>query len=825
MNDLKDQIELYFIRKWPVIKLALKDFLFNKKALLLLGGLLLYFVMAGSLNKVLLSRLFPRENKASSINKEITYLSKTTFNKKVFVLVFDPLIEANRSLGNSSPMKLSEYLKNKGLIWNDPLSLTTKLIDVFKTVSNNRLTYSIYRDNIITDDAFPQNIKGGHYDIFTYLECIAEKDYREGSNFASKCKNETDYQKIIEKYDLCTLVNEGKIDEIWIWGYSWMNLGESALIGANAFAYNGPLIKKTTCNKLVPVMGLNLSRDLGDALHSFGHRMESTLTHIYGISGIWKENRMLNRWEKFALTKAQSPNYNYSGIGTVHYAPNSEHSYQYDNTTPVQSFFSIFKTFDIFNSKEILNVNNNVMKLVDKNDWNCAAKRTNSCQLNYLQWWFSNIPQFQGVGYDNVLNDWIALFADPNLALKYVVQKPIQTDAELQCYTKPDFKWFPECGVCAKSYDDLASVCRGYCSQFNKDEKACLMSQDDGAGCTWYKDCQICAQWGSSFEKVCPCFCGYLKTKQTCESERGIKNKCEWKDNICQNAIITDTSGCTGQPEDVCNKFDRDENKCINSEEAKDHRCVWYDCSSRCYTDGTLTDIACYLTPTPPPPTSTSTPPTSTPAPDYGFIHDPNKNILMDKPFSWSNVFSVNDGNIDKGETVWVYDNQRIWFDTVYSYQLNKIIFKIRILPDSKVKTGAVTMVGYNEKHEQVYHIEKINIESAKVVEILPPQGSIRYLEIILHSNSFDSIHVSIDEIAAFGDKKTDKSTCIIRQQVNGKCEEGCSSNNECYTGGCFAMKGSNECIYCKPNFWGGTLEWKGTYNTIFCDSMNYQRQ
>ena len=76
-------------------------------------------------------------------------------------------------------------------------------------------------------------------------------------------------------------------------------------------------------------MGLNYQRDLGCcAIHSFGHRMESTMAEVYGS---WSENRLLTNFDRYALDEAQSPNYNFSGCGNIHYPANATADYDYSD--------------------------------------------------------------------------------------------------------------------------------------------------------------------------------------------------------------------------------------------------------------------------------------------------------------------------------------------------------------------------------------------------------------------------------------------------------------------------------------------------------------
>jgi hypothetical protein len=125
------------------------------------------------------------------------------------------------------------------------------------------------------------------------------------------------------------------------------------------------------------------------------------MTQTYGS---WEENRTLHNWDRFGLVKAQSPNYTYSGCGSVHYPANGVEGYDYSNPGTVLS-----NCDDFFNYP---NLGDPLAKAksVTCSIWGCD-------ELGYLLYWFGHFPSRAGCGSDGVANDWWKYIADVNAAL------------------------------------------------------------------------------------------------------------------------------------------------------------------------------------------------------------------------------------------------------------------------------------------------------------------------------------------------------------------------------------------------------------------------
>ena len=310
-------------------------------------------------------------------------LVTNTITKKVYVIVYDPLLSNNQ--------ELSQYLG-----WSDHTTITQGTIDFFKQASNNRINYVVAQTTIVTS-GWPQLVDGFSYTEQEYLAVLANQQ-------PHHVPTGVDYNNIVNsvQFDICGKVNRGEIDEVWIYNGPWFGFYESTLAGPGAYSFNSPPVSGTNnCNKLVPIMGPSPERTTNEAVHNFGHRMEFTMAQTYGG---WQKNDTSHSWAKFALARGQAPSYSYSGCGEIHYPPNSVIEYEYDHASGYLSNCADFANYPSLSDPL------QVAQPVSCSAWGCM-------ELNFYQYWFNHLPTFTGCGPDNVANDWWKYFASPAYAL------------------------------------------------------------------------------------------------------------------------------------------------------------------------------------------------------------------------------------------------------------------------------------------------------------------------------------------------------------------------------------------------------------------------
>jgi len=303
-----------------------------------------------------------------------------SLNKKVFLLVYDPTLANGQAL--------STYMG-----WSSSTTLAQGIVSSFQSASHGQLQYTIAQTQV--QNEWPVKVDGFRYTETSYFQVW------QGQTPAHS-PDGVDYDLTLDQFDLCGKLNRGEIDELWMFGAPYFGFYESRLVGPGAYSYNSPPLTQThNCNKLLPIMGLSYERGLGEAVHSFGHREEATMSRAYGS---WEENRTAHNWDRFGLVKVQSPNYNYSGCGSIHYPPNAAIAYEYDNPNNTLTNCEDFLNYPKLIDPQI------VSQPLNCTVWNCT-------QLGFMEYWFGHLPSGTGCGPDFHENNWWFYFVDPSLAI------------------------------------------------------------------------------------------------------------------------------------------------------------------------------------------------------------------------------------------------------------------------------------------------------------------------------------------------------------------------------------------------------------------------
>ena len=304
--------------------------------------------------------------------------------KKVLVISYEPKID------------------NKDIIdyygWNNPRSLTTQIISNIKEASHGIVNYTVANYIIIKD--FPVKNDGFKYTAESYKRCVT-------NNNTCHQPDLVDYKKILTQFDICKKVNNKEIDEVWLFGGPYFGYRESAIAGSKGLRYNNMLIYTTKCKKSIVVMGFNYERHLTEAIHSYSHRIESTMKELYGE---WNFSSYDNNWKKFSLVSYLSLNdsdtthsYLFSGCGIVHYTPNSKKETQYNKL--YSNKMAVLSYCDYWFG------NDTGPRYINCDKWGCT-------QLGYLDWWMQHIPYGNKDYGDSINDNWWYYIADPNKALQ-----------------------------------------------------------------------------------------------------------------------------------------------------------------------------------------------------------------------------------------------------------------------------------------------------------------------------------------------------------------------------------------------------------------------
>jgi hypothetical protein len=292
---------------------------------------------------------------------------------RVLLVIYDPIADT------ASGRTLSQAMN-----WNRPDDLANAFIQEILTASSGLARYQIVQRVKLTE--FPAKIDGYRYDPQTYLAVM------NGSQ-QSHQPDGVDYKAILTGLNVLPHITSHDIDEVWLFGLPHAGFYESTMGGAGAFWCNSqPLTWTSGCNRRFVVMGFSNERGVGEMLESFGHRTESILQMTFS-----KTTGQANLYRRFTLYDKESPGQ--AAVGNIHYAPNSEKEYDWNNPRLVKS--SCYDWYNFPNIKDDI-------REVNADEWG------NGDLYAHHQWWLKHLPKATG-RTSGVVNNWWQFTMDPNL--------------------------------------------------------------------------------------------------------------------------------------------------------------------------------------------------------------------------------------------------------------------------------------------------------------------------------------------------------------------------------------------------------------------------
>jgi len=305
----------------------------------------------------------------------------------------DPPLFANGKTSKVMVIAVDPFLPKKGkylrhyMGWNDYTDLTLRLMKDFQSSSGGFINYQIMAWHHVED--FPAKMDGFRYDEDSYLAVI------EGGQPGYK-PDGVDYAALLSEFDVCKLVQEENLSEVWLWGateFGWDEFAFKIPGDAVPFPYVNPWFYRPynlpDCGKTLWVMGWNYAVGEDNALHSYGHRIESILSLTVG-KGKWYENEdgdPNNPWRLFSLIDKDNPGE--AGVGNIHFPPNGQSDYDYANQTAVVSASEDWKKYPNLTG---------VTTQVSCEAWGCT-------HLGYMKWYLGHLPRKPGTT-DGFYNNW-----------------------------------------------------------------------------------------------------------------------------------------------------------------------------------------------------------------------------------------------------------------------------------------------------------------------------------------------------------------------------------------------------------------------------------
>ena len=291
---------------------------------------------------------------------------------RVLVLNYDPFFEGRR---------LHEVLN-----FNDPRQLANGYIADLQNVTNNMVRFQIveWRD---LDEIYARE-DGQRYEVAQYV-----RNRRAGAGWPDKYM--ADYPRLLAEQRVVPMVNEGVIDEVWVFGDHFFGLWEASMAGPGAFFINGGVYPQVPSLRPFAFYGFNYERGVAEMLHNTSHRTEATMNRVYGK---WNLEDPSNNWEKFSANVDQSNGA--AGVGTCHWPANAERDYDYGNRRSVLSWADDFLDYPNLTGKKTE---------VSIDSWCPDGKDPHR---GYMKWYFQHVPKAEGVNADQRLNNWLRYIFD-----------------------------------------------------------------------------------------------------------------------------------------------------------------------------------------------------------------------------------------------------------------------------------------------------------------------------------------------------------------------------------------------------------------------------
>lgn len=346
--------------------------------------------------------------------------------KKVLLVIYNPTLKDGKKEVESQQ-------------YNDPISLTNQYISDIQDFTDGLVSYQIAEVKEL--DAFPKKKDGFVYTKESYAKCLENKKLCHADENGNRAVS---YQDIMRSINACKKKNAGEIDEIWLWGGSETGFSESNLVGPEdkAFFLNSSPTIDNSCKSVIPVMGFNFERGEAEMMEDLGHRVEFTLSKIFGS---WKQVPT-HPWNKFSLLDVANPGQ--GGCGTAHLAVNSgtDDLRNYDRTSK-RSVLSACD--DFYNYPNLTGKTTQISCEV----WGCDT-------LSYFKWWLKHLPKKPGT-YDGTLNNWWVYVTTEDIS-RYTYQNPS-------------------------------------CSNFDNNQDGC----DNNGGCSYFLCSNKCFPYGTSLNTGC----------------------------------------------------------------------------------------------------------------------------------------------------------------------------------------------------------------------------------------------------------------------------------------------------------------------------------
>lgn len=294
---------------------------------------------------------------------------------RVLVLNYNPIVPFEQH------RRLSEVFG-----WSSPERLATDYKEAMEYASGGYLRFEIVEWRNLNEIYAQEN--GARYTVQEYV-----RNRRQGRGWRSEGAM-ADYPRLLYEQNVVRLIDEGIVDEVWIFSDHFFGLWEASMAGPGAFFINGGVYPQVSSRRPFAFYGFNYERGVAEMMHNTSHRTEATLNRVYGP---WNLKNPTNNWEKFSANHDQSDGV--AGVGTCHWPANAASDYDYGNERAVPSWADAFLSYPNLKLDR---------KPVSRQTWS----RGPDYHLDYMKWYFAHIPRAAGVNADRKQNNWFKYIFD-----------------------------------------------------------------------------------------------------------------------------------------------------------------------------------------------------------------------------------------------------------------------------------------------------------------------------------------------------------------------------------------------------------------------------
>jgi hypothetical protein len=345
--------------------------------------------------------------------------SKPFTLKKLLVLNYEPWLE---SYGQSISQRYG---------WPGGHEIVDNFIRDMASATGDYVRYQVVQWQDL--DAFPPQI-GQTYTDEGYVH-----DFEAGSlgNVAA------DYEAIISQFDIDDSINAGLYDEVFVAAPTDLGFDESNMAGQNAYWVNGRHFVRPGVKNYF-FMYVNNMLHWSFFEHSWMHRFENVMRHVYGKSGYGQDSSAVSpsnwntnpydfaclwsganpscgttrrhHWDNFTLVDGVAKNLRArgdanatAGVGTMHFAVNAQ-SQSLDNYNWGQPWVNVNRSLAAVNSTAddwLYNFPNltGEKRLVSMSEYPFGPN-DDKYQWGYGMFMYNHIPRVPGRHTDGVLHNW-----------------------------------------------------------------------------------------------------------------------------------------------------------------------------------------------------------------------------------------------------------------------------------------------------------------------------------------------------------------------------------------------------------------------------------